>query len=81
MSCTRIATEEAFATPDMFDCYRRIIDSRSLDDPGFYSLWGYFLDSGGERAVSIRRKLLDLDSERIRDMDDTCIGRQIISLT
>lgn len=81
MSYQRIATEEAFATSELFDCYRRIIDRTSIDDPGFYSLWGHYLTDPGERPVAVRRKLLDLDDERIADMDATGIARQIISLT
>ena len=81
MSYTRIATEEAFATPELFDCYRRIIDDGTLDDPGFFSLWGHYLGSESRRAVDIRRKLVDLDEERLADMDQTGIGRQIVSLT
>jgi hypothetical protein len=42
MSYQRIATEEAFATADLFDCYRQIIENKSVDDPGFFSLWGHF---------------------------------------
>lgn len=81
MAFERIATEEAFATPELFDCFGRIIEKRSVDDPGFYSLWGHYLADEGERATSIRRKLLDLDAERLGDMDDCGIARQIISLT
>ena len=81
MSYERIATEEAFATPDLFDCYRQIIENKSVDDPGFYSLWGHYLLDTSERPVAVRRRLLDLDDERIADMDATGISRQIISLT
>lgn len=81
MDYERIATEEAFATSDLFDCYRTIIESHSVDDPGFYSLWGHYLVDKSERPVTVRRKLLDLDDERIADMDATGIARQIISLT
>lgn len=81
MSYARIATEEAFATRELFDCYRRIIDMRLIDDPGFYSLWGHYLTDPSERPVEVRRKLVDLDDERIADMDATGISRQIISLT
>ena len=81
MQCQRIATEEAFAIREMFDCYREILDSRSVDDPGFYSLWGHYLLSDGARATSVRRKLLDLGDERLGDMDQTGIARQIVSLT
>ena len=36
-SYKRIATEEAFATPELFEGYRRILAS-GIDDPGFVSL-------------------------------------------
>lgn len=81
MSYERIATEEAFATPDLFECYRRIIEKNSVDDPGFYSLWGHYLLDQSERPLAVRRKLLDLDDERIADMDATGISRQVVSLT
>lgn len=81
MSYQRIATEEAFATPELFECYRQIIEHKSIDDPGFYSLWGHYLTDPSERPVEVRRKLLDLDDERIADMDVTGIARQIVSLT
>jgi 2,3-dihydroxybenzoate decarboxylase len=77
----RIATEEAFATADLFAEYRKIIAEKSVDDPGFYSLWGFFLEDDGPRASNVRRRLLDLDDERLRDMADTGIARQIVSLT
>lgn len=81
MSYQRIATEEAFATAELFDCYRQIIERQSIDDPGFYSLWGHYLLDSSERPATVRRKLLDLDDERIADMDATGISRQIVSLT
>lgn len=65
----------------MFDCYRRIIERKSLDDPGFYSLWGFFLLSSSDVPMAVRRKLLDLDQERLEDMDASGIARQVISLT
>lgn len=81
MNFTRIATEEAFATPELFESYGALLDDPSLDDPGFVSLWGHYLRSESDRPASVRRKLLDLDAERLADMDDTGIGRQILSLT
>lgn len=37
----RIATEEAYAPPEMLQMYRKLYESRTLDDPGFDSLWGF----------------------------------------
>jgi 2,3-dihydroxybenzoate decarboxylase len=81
MTFHRIATEEAFATAELFDCYRQIIAKKSVDDPGFYSLWGHYLHDSGDRASGVRRRLLDLGDERLGDMNDTGIARQIVSLT
>ena len=49
----RIATEEAFAPPEMLDIFRRILE-RGDADPGFRGLMGFFLlfdhlDSGNEK--------------------------------
>jgi 5-carboxyvanillate decarboxylase len=45
MDFQRIATEEAFSPPEMMNCYRDILRDGTLDDPGFYSLWGHYLTS------------------------------------
>lgn len=76
----RIATEEAFATAELFRLYQRLLDSGNVA-PGFQSLWGFYLTSQAERPTTIRRKLLDLGKERIADMDATGIDLQILSLT
>jgi 5-carboxyvanillate decarboxylase len=76
----RIATEEAFATQEQFRLYGKLLDS-GWRDPGFESLWGFYLRSEAERPRLIRARLLDLDSRRIGDMDDTGIDVQVLSLT
>ena len=77
----RIATEEAFATRAMLDLYRKLLATKSLDDPGFTSLWGFYLGSPSPRATAIIERLQDLGERRIADMDDTGIDVQILSLT
>jgi 5-carboxyvanillate decarboxylase len=77
----RIATEEAFAPPDLFERYRKLLADRTIDDPGFHSLWGFYLGNQGARAVQIIERLQDLGERRIKDMDDTGIAKQIIALT
>jgi 2,3-dihydroxybenzoate decarboxylase len=37
----RIATEEAFAPPEILDRYRILFDDGSYNDPGFKSLCGF----------------------------------------
>jgi 2,3-dihydroxybenzoate decarboxylase len=76
----RIATEEAFATEEQFRLFGKLLDS-GWHDPGFESLWGFYLRSEAERPRLIRARLLDLDARRIGDMDDTGIDVQVLSLT
>ncbi len=76
----RIATEEAFAPPEMMDEYRRIL-SRGNVDPGFQGLMGFYMSSPSERAQHIMRCLTDLDQHRLEHMDACGIDRQVIALT
>ena len=77
----RIATEEAFATRAMLDLYRRLLADGALDDPGFASLWGFYLGSQSPRAMGIIERLQDLGERRLGDMDESGIDVQILSLT
>jgi 2,3-dihydroxybenzoate decarboxylase len=77
----RIATEEAFAPPELISAWREMLATGATDDPGFLSLWGFYLNSPSARATAIIDRLQDLDERRLADMDATGIDRQIISLT
>ena len=77
----RIATEEAFAPRELLESYRKLLAEHTLDDPGFHSLWGFYLGNKQERAVQIIERLQDLGERRIADMNDTGIARQVIALT
>lgn len=77
----RIATEEAFATTEMMNAYRRLLDTKATDDIGFNTMWGFYLGSKSERATGIISRLTDLGERRLKDMDDTGIAKQILSLT
>lgn len=76
----RIATEEAFAPPEMLDAYRKLLVG-GYDDPGFCSLWGFYLNSPSPRATKIIERLQDLGPQRVQDMDDRGIDRQVIAVT
>jgi 5-carboxyvanillate decarboxylase len=76
----RIATEEAFAPPEMFDIYRRILATKDVD-LGFQGLWGFYMNSPSPRAQHIMRCLTDLDDLRLAHMDETGIDHQVIALT
>jgi 5-carboxyvanillate decarboxylase len=77
----RIATEEAFATPELLDHYRTLLKSRAINDPGFSSLWSFYLSDTTPRLTEIVSRMQDLGERRLRDMDDTGIAMQILSLT
>jgi 2,3-dihydroxybenzoate decarboxylase len=77
----RIATEEAFAPPELIARWRDLLDRGGIDDPGFLSLWGFYLGSGTERTAFVVDRLQDLGAARLADMDATGIDRQVISLT
>jgi 5-carboxyvanillate decarboxylase len=76
----RIATEEAFAPPELLDRYRRLLHDGG-GDKGFQSLWGFYLGSTAERPRAVVRRLADLGAERIADMDAAGIDHQVLALT
>jgi 5-carboxyvanillate decarboxylase len=81
VSHLRIATEEAFAPPEILDRYRKLLASGSYDDPGFRSLCGFYLSSPNPRITAVISRMTDLGELRLRDMDDAGIAKQILSLT
>lgn len=72
----RIATEEAWITPEIMKGYRDLIAKKAAD-AGFLSLWGVFVRRGG---ILIDR-LLDMGENRIKDMDASGIDVQLLLLT
>ena len=77
----RIATEEAWATPELLRRYRRLLEEKPESwDPGFRSLWGFFLGAT-PRATALAERIQDLGERRIADMDATGIARQLLLLT
>ena len=76
----RIATEEAFAPPEMLDIYRKLLAKGDVD-PGFKGLMGFYMSSPSDRAQHIMRCLQDLGQIRLQHMDEAGIDRQVIALT
>ena len=72
----RIATEEAWITPEILKGYRELIRKKA-GDAGFLSLWGVFIKRGG----ILLDRLLDMGENRIRNMDATGIDMQLLLLT
>jgi 2,3-dihydroxybenzoate decarboxylase len=77
----RIATEEAYAPPELFERYRKLLASGKVDDPGFESLMGFYLTNPSPRIKDVRDRLEDVGAGRLHDMDLSGIQRQILSLT
>jgi 2,3-dihydroxybenzoate decarboxylase len=76
----RIATEEAFAPPELAARYRALLSEPGID-PGFRSLMGFYLTSTAERPRFVFERLQDIGAQRLADMDARGIDRQIIALT
>lgn len=77
----RIAVEEAFAPPEILNRYRKLLEDGSYNDPGFKSLCGFYLGSANPRIAEVISRMTDLGEIRLRDMDQTGIAKQILSLT
>lgn len=77
----RIATEEAWTTPEILERYRDLLATQPVSwDPGFHSLWGFFLGAS-ERARALASRIQDLGEQRLRDMDASGIDVQLLMLT
>ncbi len=77
----RIAAEEAWAPRELLARYQKLLlEKPEAWDPGFRSLWGFFLGRS-ERATSLVERIQDLGERRIADMDATGIARQLVFLT
>jgi 2,3-dihydroxybenzoate decarboxylase len=76
----RIATEEAFAPPEMLDIYRKMFARHDVD-PGFKGLMGFYMSSPSERAQHIMRCLTDMGELRLQHMDEAGIDMQVLALT
>lgn len=76
----RIAVEEGWGFPEMFDIYKKFLTDYPQDDPSFMSLMGYYALADGERPESVRRRLIDTET-RLQEMDAAGIDHQLLSLT
>ncbi len=76
----RIATEEAFAPPELLALYRKVLATPPVD-PGFQHLMGFYMSSPSDRAQHIMRCLQDLDQVRLQHMDESGIDVQVIGMT
>lgn len=77
----RIATEEAWAPPELAQRYLKLLEAGTHNDPGFQNLWGFFAKSESPRARDLFHRIQDLEQRRIADMDATGIDLQLLMLT
>jgi 5-carboxyvanillate decarboxylase len=73
----RIATEEAWVSMDVVEGYRKLLESKSLNDPGFEVQWGGYFSG----TNSLVQRLTNLGEQRIAAMDAAGIDMQILALT
>ena len=82
-SSRRIATEEAFATPELVKAWLEIARSQpesSLDIPT--AILSIFANPrAGSNQDRFRRQLLDVDVERLGEMDQAGVDMQVLSVT
>lgn len=76
----RIATEEAWATQELMDEWRRMIEAGE-GGTGFHSLIGHYVTSDSARARFVREQLVDGDERRLAHMDAAGIDHAILALT
>jgi 2,3-dihydroxybenzoate decarboxylase len=75
----RIAIEEAFGVPELFDAYREVLAAGAPGESGFKSVYGVLMAERPGANLTMQR-LTDLGEQRIRDMDADGIAVQILSL-
>jgi 5-carboxyvanillate decarboxylase len=75
-SYRRIATEEAFSTPEQMDAMREILAKTTEYHPDLF-LWKIQTDPNGP----VNKSLLDLEGERLRIMDRDGVSMHLLSLT
>lgn len=77
----RIAAEEAWAPRDLLERYRRLLAEKPESwDPGFRSLWGFFLGPK-PRATALVDRIQEMGAQRLAHMDESGIAKQLVFLT
>ncbi len=75
----RIATEEAWLTPEIMALYKKEISEKTINDPGFNQLWGFFAGDS-DMAQNQQRRIQSLGADRLADMDASGIDIAVLSL-
>jgi predicted TIM-barrel fold metal-dependent hydrolase len=70
----RIATEEAFATPEQLEALRELMKASREYDPDTFL-------AGMQTSGEISRRLLDVEEERLRIMDQSGVAMAVLAMT
>ncbi len=76
----RIATEEAFSIPEVYQAMRDWSAGADPDEPD-QDFWRFVLTQDTPGLRRVRRQLLDLEDERLRIMDANGVDVHLLSLT
>ena len=78
----RIATEEAFTTPALADAYKVLAQTKGSNNLDMAFMKSIFDEpTPGSMRDEFRRRLLDLDQERLAIMDASGVDMHLLSLT
>lgn len=77
----RIATEEAFAPPELINTWVQLLHEGNHPDIGFTSLHGHYMTSESPRPRWVRGHLMDLGQARLAHMDQAGITHQVLAVT
>lgn len=72
----RIAAEEAWGPPELFDAWIDYLENHPGEDPSFETLW-----NSPDMIRGFGARLAEMGEGRIADMDATDIDKQILALT
>jgi 5-carboxyvanillate decarboxylase len=76
----RIATEEAFSVPEVYEALRRWAATADPAEPD-QDFWDFVFTQDTPGLQRVRRQLLDLDTERLEIMDANGVDVHLLSLT
>jgi len=76
----RIATEEAFSVPEVYQAMGDWAGAAAADEPD-QDFWRFVLTQDTPGLRRVRRQLLDLEEERLRIMDANGVDMHLLSLT
>ena len=77
----KIATEEAFVTPEVVAEWDKLLDDGAPAEPGFKLQIGYFHTATDDFTKRVGERLLELGDMRLQEMDENGIDMQLLSLT